>query len=287
MDKTLKEIMEDMPETEVKKAEIIVKVVGKITENRFKVEDSTLSTYIEFQPEARRMRNRVEVGVVFRFFSLEKINNETLMFRKNSFLMKEKMNALSETENNSHKYNTTHELVTKTAKSFVKDEVMLKVLRIYDPRTTSRGTPFCKVLLADNNFQLHITFWRDEAQNASKLLEQDSIYLISCFTVDSWPTDTNGERPKDIVYEKNRTKFEKVEMKNIPSSFDAVKINDNSKTLLGKIRFLDYIYEYKSCPGKTVFCGKAVKSGQLFCSKIGCSLQLDQDKLVLLHSPKL
>ena len=45
MPKSLREVMQDTPEAYVKRAEIVVKIKEAVTENRFNVEDDSLSIF--------------------------------------------------------------------------------------------------------------------------------------------------------------------------------------------------------------------------------------------------
>ena len=225
------------------------------------------------------MRERLEQGKVYRFFSLERINSETLLFRKYSYLIEEKTNKVSETSETKQSYITTNDLLNKSANTVINDPILMKVLKIYEMRKTSNGIDFRKVLLSDQFHQLNLTLWRDDAKNVSRYFEEDAVYSLNRFIMDSWPRD-EGDRPKDIKFDRKNTNIVKIKSENIPSSFDTVKWQNNDQVLVGQIRFLDELYEYKSCPGKHQFCGKAVKTGQIFCSKIGCSLKVDVDKLV-------
>ena len=276
MPKSLREVMQDTPEAYVKRAEIVVKIKEAVTENRFNVEDDSLSIYVEFTPEATKFRSRIEVGKTYRFFSLEKINPETLLLKKNSFLLEDKTAKEFEIDENS--FITTKDLLDKPENTVLKEKLMMKVLRIYELRQTSNGIEFRKILLGDQYFQLHITLWRDDAKNVSKFFELDQVYCLSNFTIDSWPKNTENLRPKDIKYDRRNTNIEKVPA--APSIFDTVVLQNNSSVLVGKIRFLDDLYEYKSCPGRSQFCGKSVKPGQVYCSKIGCSLKVVPSQLV-------
>ena len=130
-------------------------------------------------------------------------------------------------------------------------------------RKTSSGIDFRKVLLSDQFHQLNLTLWRDDAKNVSRYFEEDAVYSLNRFIMDSWPRD-EGDRPKDIKFDRKNTNIVKIKSENIPSSFDTVKWQNNDQVLVGQIRFLDELYEYKSCPGKHQFCGKAVKTGQIF-----------------------
>ena len=286
MNKTLKEVLGETPEAYVKRVEIIVKIKSAVTINRFSVEDESMAAFIEFHPDATKFRDRLEEGRVYKFFSLERINSETLLFRKNSFLMEEKSDKGPETTNNKS-YITLKDLVGKTENTVVREPVLMKVLKIYDMRKTSSGIDFRKVLLGDHFFQVNLTLWRDEAHNVSKMFEEDNVYSLSHFTMDSWPKDIGITRPKDIKYDKRKTKVDKLKSESIPSQFETVKLNYSNEVLIGQIRFLDDLYEYMSCPGKSEFCGKAVKTGQVFCSKIGCSLKIDQVQLVADYRVKL
>ena len=285
MPKSLREVMQDTPEAYVKRAEIVVKIKEAVTENRFNVEDDSLSIYVEFTPEATKFRSRIEVGKTYRFFSLEKINPETLLLKKNSFLLEDKTAKEFEIDGNS--FITTKDLLDKPENTVLKEKLMMKVLRIYELRQTSNGIEFRKILLGDQYFQLHITLWRQHAKDVAKYFEENHIYCLTNFAIDSWPKDTNKEKPKDIKFDARRTKIEKVKPENIPKHFDSVEQQNNCQVLVGEIRFLDDIYEYTSCPGKSQFCGKAVKPGQVFCTKIGCSLKLDTSSVIKDYRVKL
>ena len=283
MQKSLKEVMSDMPEAYVKKAEVVVTIKNNVSESRYTIEDSSMSVFLEFSPDSCKFRDRLELHGIYRFFSLEKINANTLLFRKNSYLIKE--NQTTSVPKDLDSYITTKDLINKSEYTIVKEPILLKVMRIYELRQTSNGIKYRKILLGDQHFQLHITLWRDDAQNVSNFFEHDQVYCLSNFTVDSWPKDTENIKPKDIKYDRRNTKIEKVA--DAPSIFDTVVLQNNSSVLIGKIRFLDDLYEYKSCPGKSQFCGKCVKPGQVYCSKIGCSLKVETDQLVEDYKVKL
>ena len=278
MQKTLQEVMSDMPEAYVKKAEIVVTIKNNVSENRYAIEDSSMTAFLEFSPDSNKYRDRLELHGTYRFFSLERINANTLLFRKNSYLIKENNDKAISGTKDKDSYITTKDLIDRSENTVVKEPILLKVMRIYELRQTSNRIGYRKILLGDQYFQLHITLWRDDAKNVSKFFELDQVDCQSKFIIDSWPKNTENLRPKDIKYDRRNTNIERITT--APSIFDTVGLQNNSQVLIGKIRFLDDLYAYKSCPGKTQFCGKSVKPGQVYCSKIGCSLKVVTSQLV-------
>ena len=51
MQKTLKEVMSDMPEAYVKKTEIVVTIKNNVSENRYAIEDSSMTAFLEFSQD--------------------------------------------------------------------------------------------------------------------------------------------------------------------------------------------------------------------------------------------
>ena len=67
----------------------MVTTKNNVSENRYAIEDSSMTAFLEFSQDSNKYRDRLELHGIYKFFSLEKINANTLLFRKNSYLIKE------------------------------------------------------------------------------------------------------------------------------------------------------------------------------------------------------
>ena len=274
MERNLKFIFGDCPDAEIKKCEVVIKVIEVETQQRFKVKDDSMMAFLQFQDGTTQMSSRVNVGATLRLFSIEKINQDTLLFKKTSYL----------TEDTSGRFDDdafldTMILVNKPHNYFIYDNLLVKVLKIYEKRETTKGIKFQKALLGDHLGCFIITFWRDCADMLGKLLVENKVYSLKNFSIDDYMKTKDSSKPKDIVYVKAKTEVKEITSQVLMEKFR--NINMNQMKIEGRLRFLDRIYEYKSCPGKVdSTCGKTVKPGQTHCSKTACAIPLTESMLV-------
>ena len=251
-----------------------MQIVETVNENIFKIKDLTSTANLEFKPGTTNMKNRIKVGSCYKLYSIEKIGQNTLAFNKTSYIIEDTSNKF-----NNKKILDTNSLIDKQHNEQIQDTILLKVLKIYDQRQSSKGIKYQKVLMGDSNGTLMMTFWRDSVSLVEMLLEENKVYAIRNFGVDDWSKDKGVSKPKDIGFLKGKTIVKEVDHQEVPESFKLVEMKQTF--LVGKIKFLDRVYEYKSCPGKNnAGCGKTVKPGQRQCSKNACAIFLDDSDLV-------
>jgi hypothetical protein len=82
MESNLKEVIEDLADTDVKKAEVLVKIINIEGENRFKIKDTSMEVFLDFQPGTNHMKSRLEVGSTYRLFSIQRASADTLSYIK-------------------------------------------------------------------------------------------------------------------------------------------------------------------------------------------------------------
>ena len=87
MDYNLQFLFGDCPESKVKKAEIIIKVIDAESTKRFKIKDQTMTAFLEFKEGTSSMISRMQVGRYYKLFSVAKKNQNTLTFSKTSYLL--------------------------------------------------------------------------------------------------------------------------------------------------------------------------------------------------------
>ena len=109
----------------------------------------------------------------------------------------------------------TSDLIETVDKSYVKDTILLKVMRIFEPRQTSKGTSFQKILVGDDKSTLNVTFWRENVNWVGNLFEENEVYAIKQFPIDDFPKNRDPEKPKDIVYIKDKTDVKKLDFKDV------------------------------------------------------------------------
>ena len=270
----LQRLFGDCPEAEIKGCEILVQVVEADSESRFKIRDRTATAYLQFKQGTTNMKNRLIVGSCYKLFSIEKINQNTLAFSKTSYLIEDTSNILID-----ETIIDTTSLLNKQHNQHIYDTILLKVLKVYEQRQSNKGIKYQKVLVGDSYGSLMITFWRDNVSYVDKMLKENKVYSIRNFLVDDWSKDREASKPKDITFMQGKTIIKEVVQESVPESFKTVEMNQ--LFLLGKIKFVDRVYEYKSCPGKeNAVCGKTVKPGQTHCSKSACAIGLSDSDLV-------
>ena len=273
MDYNLQFLFGDCPESKVKKAEIIIKVIDAESTKRFKIKDQTMTAFLEFKEGTSSMISRMQVGRYYKLFSVAKKNQNTLTFSKTSYLLEDNSKMFDETT-----IVDTKALINKKHNQFIEDTLMLKVLKIYEKRESVKGTKFQKVLVGDNHATLMITFWRDSVDSVENLMAENKVYAIKNVQIDDYSKDRDPQKPKDISYLKGKTIITEVEWENVPESLKTVAVNE--KNVQGVIKFLDRIYEYKSCHGKNgTICRKIVKPGQTHCSKNSCAIPISETNL--------
>ena len=277
MEKSLKFLLESSSDADVKKSEVVVKILSSEGEDDFKVKDLSRVAYLAFKPGTKIMKSRVQVGNTYRLFSIEKTSPDTLAFEKTSYLMEDKSGKLDELDQNNECVNSLA-LIDLKDKHVFQEKIILKVLKVYDQRVTSNGINLRKALLGDSNGTLLITFWRDCVKQVDDLIMEGKVYLFTKFCIDDYLQNKEVGKPKDIVFVKGKTLIKEMALKEIPESFLSIQLEENF--IQGRIRFLDRIYEYRSCPGTNEVCGKIVKHGQVRCSKSTCLIPVDETALI-------
>ena len=279
------DLLGDKAEAEVVNCEVIVQVVEKLSDTRFVIADQTKTAKIEFEPKTQKMAEKLTEGKTYRFFALHKVNSETLLYKKSSYL-KEDTDEIVLGSTEKKMYITTKDLLGKPPKTIVRDPVLLKVVSIHEATVTSKsGIPMKKVLLADNHHALYMTFWRQDVPKVAGLMKEGDVVSIRNFELDRYPDPefTNKMKPQDFVF---RTKtpatiIQKVEEGNIPEHHVDVLDPIKDISVQGLVKFIDQVYEYKSCPGKKdIGCGKAVKEDALYCGKQSCRVEVNKEKLI-------
>ena len=282
---TLSDLLGDMAEVEVGKHQIVVQVVQKLSQMRFLVADSSGTANLEFEPKAVKMAEKLTEKKTYRMFALEKVNSESLLFKRWSYLKEESQTVVLIASEEKKMFLTTQDLLGKPPKSIIRDPILIKVISVMEARVTEKnGIPFQKVYLADNHHAVYMTFWRQDAAKVSKLLSEGDVVSIRNFDLDNFPDPqyTKNLQPQDFVFRSRTpsTIITKVDKDSIPDHYVDVLDPVKDSSVQGKVKFIDQIYEYKSCPGRKNNCGKVVREGSFFCEKPSCRMPIDNTKLI-------
>lgn len=117
MERKLKDIFDDVPESEVAKSSVEATVTKKKDDTTYEIEDDGLQKDLEIDA---KFRDKIVVGERYRFFSPEKMSNDRLRLTKKSFPKK--------LFQSSHpKYLKLKDLLGKKDKTLVKEGLCVKV----------------------------------------------------------------------------------------------------------------------------------------------------------------
>ena len=277
MTAALADALADVADTDVPTLEFVAKVVRKVAEDAFVLQDLSGTANLKFHARTDRNIAKIDIGSVYRFFSLKKMSADGFLFDQ-SYLMEEKDHQLGtikilEVE----KCITTKDFGKYTNKQFIQDPIFLKCIKIFDPAyTRAKNIKFQKVLLADEHGSMFITFWREDTEKIQELFDSSfntDVYKIKNFAVDAWSKD-QGEVKKNLLFVEGRTQIVPVTDAQYQLRFQAV--DPNNKVIKGQVRFIEKFYSYLSCH----LCGKKWTPGNSFCEKVSCNTELDENSAV-------
>ena len=79
-------------------------------------------------------------------------------------------------------------------------ETTLEVTEVRETLKTKNGTPFKKVVIADENFSIRMTLWRNEILQFEKRIVLGGVYELSNFSMDKYPLNSDNEVPSSKRY---------------------------------------------------------------------------------------
>ena len=127
MERDLNFLFSDCPDTEIKKCEVVIMIIEVQPQQRFKVKDDSMTAYLQFQDGTTHMSSRLHAGASYRLYSIGRLNQDTLLFKKTSNLTEDTSGKFD-----NEAYTDTSVLVNKQHNCFVYDRILLKVLKIYE-----------------------------------------------------------------------------------------------------------------------------------------------------------
>ena len=272
---TLLGILGDKADTDVVKCEVILQVVKKLSDTRFLICDHTGSAKIEFEPKSQKMADMITEKKTYRFFGLHRTNTDTLLYTNTSNIKEETELVMSGSKEKT--FFTTKDLIGKMPKSIVQDLVLLKVVSINEAIVTGKSGIMRSVFLADNHHAVYMTFWKQDVSKLSELMKEGDVVSIKIFELDDYPEPVM--RPRDFVFRSQTpaTIIQKVYEDKAPDRYVDVLGPEKSIYVQGVVKFIDQVYEYKSCPGENgIICGETVKEGTFYCEKQGCKVEVSK-----------
>ena len=94
MERDLNFLFSDCPDTEIKKCEVVIRIVEVQPQQRFKVKDNSMTAYLQFQDGMTHMSSRLHAGASYRLYSIGKLNQDTLVFKKPHILLRTHLESL-------------------------------------------------------------------------------------------------------------------------------------------------------------------------------------------------
>ena len=85
--------------------------------------------------------------------------------------------------------------------------------------------------------------WRDDIKTLEKVLTVGSVYVLTNFSIDKYPLDTNNTKPKDI-HIRFSTSIRKLEDGEIQQNLIDLALPKEIAGTNGTIKFITNIYEY-------------------------------------------
>lgn len=264
----LKSVIGDVADSEIPKKELIVKVIKQLSSSEFEIADETGKAELLFKDEAKKRANNIELDKVIKLYGVQKLGGSKLLFTKNSFWVEEKtyvINVKSESSRVKLK-----DLCFSKPGDIIKDNISLKCIELKDTSKTVKGTSYKKVTFADEDFVIRATIWREEINKFEKLLQVGSVYVLTNFSIDKYPFDTNNQKPKDINF-RYSTRIRKLEDQEIPRDLIDVALPKEISGTKGIIKYVTNVHTYLACPGNGGPCGKSVRENRV-CEKCGINL---------------
>ena len=265
---TLTELLSDISDTEVTKKEVVVRIKEQLSSLEYTIEDSTNHAVLVFQENSKKRTDGIVPGLVIRLFGIKKVSSCKFEYSKHSLWMEEKNHSL---QNVSRKNLISLKDLSKfKAGDVVKETLIVKVTEVRETLKTKNGTPFKKVVIADENFSIRMTIWRNEILQFEKRIVLGGVYELSNFSMDKYPLNSDNEVPKDINL-RYSSQIRMLDEHEIPKVLKDLPLEDKNASTEGTIKYITNIYEYVACPGNGGPCGKAVKENQM-CEKCGINL---------------
>lgn len=262
---TLKSLLGDIVDSDIPKKEFLVKVIKQLSSSEFVIADETGRVELKFKEEAMKRAYNIELNKVIKLFGVQKFGETKMLFTKNSFWIEEKSHSLNvKSENNCVKLK---DLCSLKPGDTVKDKIILKILELKSTAKTVKGTPYKKVLFADEDFAVRATIWREDINKFEKLLEVGYVYELTNFSMDKYPLDTDDKKPKDINI-KSTTSIRMLENEEIPRVLADLQIPEEIAGTKGSIKYITSVHSYLACPGNGGPCGKSVRDNTV-CEKCG------------------
>ena len=262
---TLRSIFTDVADCEIPKKELLVKVVRQISSLEFEIADESGKCELKFLEQATKRANNLELNKVIKLFGVQRFSPTQLSFSKNSFWIEENKNMLNvDSEISTQKLK---DLCSLKAGDVVRGKITVKVFDVKEPMKTSKGTPLQKILIADEDFTISATLWRDDVAKYKDKLIIGSVYEINNFSIDKYPLDTNGIKPKDINI-RPTSNIKEIQEGEIPEVLKNLAIPEVISGVKGIIKYIIDVHSYLACPGNGGKCGKSVRDSKL-CEKCG------------------
>ena len=264
----LKSVIGDVADSEIPKKELIVKVIKQLSSSEFEIADETGKAELLFKDEAKKRANNIELDKVIKLYGVQKLGGSKLLFTKNSFWVEEKTYVLNVKSESSRV--KLKDLCFSKPGDIIKDNISLKCIELKDTSQTVKGTSYKKVTFADEDFVIRATIWREEINKFEKLLQVGSVYVLTNFSIDKYPFDTNNQKPKDINF-RYSTRIRKLEDQEIPRDLIDVALPKEISGTKGIIKYVTNVHTYLACPGNGGPCGKSVRENRV-CEKCGINL---------------
>ena len=131
MERKIREIFDDLPDTDVGKSVIEATVMKKMAEKTYEISDGTTATTLEID---QKFEDKISIGNTYKFYSPEKVSQDRLRLGKKSFPKKLNLENAGGTS-----ALRLRDIVGRKNKSLVKDPLLVKVLQKMEPRVTDSG----------------------------------------------------------------------------------------------------------------------------------------------------
>ena len=262
---TLQSIFTDVADSEIPKKELVVKVVRQISPLEFEIADESGSYELKFLEQAKKRAQNLELSKVIKLYGVQRFSTTQLSFCKNSFWIEEK-NKMLNVEGGSPSLKLT-DLCSLKPGDVVRDNITVKLFDVKEATKTSKGTPLQKIIIADEDFTISATLWRDDVAKYKDKLIVGSVYEINNVSIDKYPPDTNGTRPKDINI-RPTTNIKELQEGDIPDVLKNLAIPVEISGVKGIIKYIVDVHSYLACPGNGGKCGKSVRDNRS-CDKCG------------------
>ena len=134
MDQSLIKVIGDLPDTDIKKTVIKAEDRDNLGDKSFTIWDGTTTVELEAEP---REAKKLEVGLSYTYYNLERVSPKKLKMGKSSYAKKVKIDMKEEVDD--QKTIRLENLIGKKEKVNIGETLAVKVFQVGEEMTTSNG----------------------------------------------------------------------------------------------------------------------------------------------------